>query len=146
MRHLFIAVVFAACGSTTPPAAEHTDDAPKAAPAATITGKDWVLLELEGAPVDSAADRRTPRLHFSATDKTVSGQGGCNTFGGPVTINPDGALSFGDLVTTEMACPGLDLEGKVHAALRSVHRYALVGDTLLLSNAEGVVARWVARK
>ena len=64
-----------------------------------LPGTSWVLVDLDGAaPVGEAP----PTIAFD-DQGSVTGNAGCNTFNGEVTI--DGSdLTFGPLATTQMAC------------------------------------------
>lgn len=82
----------------------------------------WLAEDINGAGV---IDNLQTVLEL-APDGQVSGNGGCNRFGGTASI--DGlALSFSDLFSTEMACAPaiMDQEGKFLAALRQVASYRL---------------------
>ena len=50
-----------------------------------LIGTSWRLTELDGAPTTSEF---TSTAIFSADG--VGGNGGCNTYGGTLTVNPDG--------------------------------------------------------
>ena len=117
-----------------------TDDAPGASP---LAGTAWRLLVLDGKDTDAGV---TSMLVFNA-DGTINGTGGCNTFGGGVTI--DGAtLKFGKLRSTMMACEEeakSHQEAAFHEALSRTASYALeTGELALLDTAGSVVARLAA--
>ena len=86
-----------------------------------LAGTAWRLLVLDGKDTDAGV---TSMLVFNA-DGTINGNGGCNTFGGDVTI--DGAtLKFGELRSTMMACEEAKShqEAAFHEAPRGRHRCA----------------------
>ena len=64
-----------------------------------------------------------------AEDGMVSGNGGCNGFGGKATMTGD-KISFGPLAATKMACPPaiMDQEGKFLAALGDARRWMIDDD------------------
>jgi heat shock protein HslJ len=75
----------------------------------------------------------------------VSGQAPCNAYGGPVVRGPGastvGALEFGGLTRTEMACAEQEqtqLEGRYFAALEATDRVQVSddGETLELTGDE----------
>jgi heat shock protein HslJ len=71
-------------------------------------------------------------------DGTASGSGGCNRFN--TSYETDGAtISFGPVASTRMACEEdvMDQEAMVLGALESAATYAIVGDVLTLSDADG---------
>ena len=90
---LLLGLMLAACGFDDPsPTA--VDGHP-----ATLAGTSWRVVSIAGlqAPVGSE-----PAIAFDAT--TAKGSGGCNTFSGTYRYERSGAISFGDLAMTAMAC------------------------------------------
>jgi heat shock protein HslJ len=83
----------------------------------------WVLVDLDGSTVDPQA---VPTLAFAA-DGTVSGFGGCNTYGGPFSTD-GGVIAIGPLAATEMACegPGSGVESVYLPALDAVGRWEVM--------------------
>jgi heat shock protein HslJ len=86
----------AAEGATT----DAQEAAPAPAPAPELEGTQWLLEDLAGAGV---LDRAQATLSFGEAG-SVHGNGSCNRFMGPVTIEND-SISFGALAATRMACP-----------------------------------------
>ena len=90
-----------------------------AAPADALAGTSWNVTGINNGnqAVVSPATGTTVTLVFG-TDGTVSGSGGCNTYNGNVAVDGD-AISFGPLVSTQMACPQpvMDQETQFFAAL-----------------------------
>jgi heat shock protein HslJ len=104
----------------------------------TLAGTAWNAVELNGAavPLDVGGQDRRPHLVFG-TDGRLSGADGCNRLAGPYTLQA-GAIMFGELVGTRMACPGADeLARRFHEALNGVSRWRLVEDRLELSGTAG---------
>lgn len=77
-------------------------------------------------------------LAFSGDGRT-SGAGGCNRYFGSYESGESGALSFGQIATTRMACPTeiMDQEKAFLQALGDMDRYEIDGDRLRLRNADG---------
>jgi heat shock protein HslJ len=71
---------------------------------APLIQREWVLVALEGQPVEVAEERGRPTLHFDPKEPRVSGMGGVNRYGGRYTIE-GAALTFGPLMATKMAGP-----------------------------------------
>lgn len=69
-------------------------------PGADFVGTRWILAEM-GGTADFADLVLT--LEFSS-DGSVSGFAGCNTFGGPYTVD-ESSLSIGPLASTKIGCP-----------------------------------------
>jgi len=66
----------------------------------SLAGTTWRLLSVQGRPVPAGPDLT---LEFDAD--RVSGNGGCNSFGGQFTYEPaTGALAFSGLLSTMRAC------------------------------------------
>lgn len=71
-------------------------------------------------------------IRFDETQKKVSGNGSCNSFGGSVTID-DNKLQFGNLFSTKMYCEAVQgIETDFFAALGKITRYELKQNCLLM--------------
>lgn len=116
--------------SPTPPAG---DDEPVASGSDMVRpvggdlriGQTWFLV---GGLLDrpGAAGARPATLQFDRT--SVSGQAAVNTYSAEYTAEPDGFLSFGEIVATLMAGPpeAMAAEGAYFEALASVDGYTTV--------------------
>ncbi len=146
ITHLFLTIFLfftCACNSTKPVA-----NNPGATTAASLTGTYWKLTELNGKPVGQAAEgkRREMFITLAAGENRISGNAGCNGFGGTFTRPADGfRLSFSQMIRTQMACDGLDLENEFLAVLEKTDSYYVKGDTLQLTRAKmSALAKFVA--
>lgn len=132
-----LALLLAACQPIQP-------EGPSAAPAGgsaastggtELVGTQWLLTTINGEA--TLADVSVTAL-FDA-EGNVGGTGGCNNYGGPYTV--DGAnLTIGpNLFSTMMACEDAIMaqEGAYLLALTSIATYAIEGETLTLSGADG---------
>jgi heat shock protein HslJ len=65
---------------------------------------------------------------------------GCNSGGGEVAIR-DATLTFGPMISTKMACgsPADDIERVMQATLTGEVAYAIEGDTLTITDANGTI-------
>ena len=73
---------------------------------------------------------------------TASGQGPCNQFSGPYTVDGT-ALGVGPLVATEVACPDLEIEQALFAALEATRSWTIqAGDLILLDDAGNELQRF----
>lgn len=108
-----------------------------------LTGTYWRLIELPGDEAIAVDPALRAHLVLDAEQGRVSGSSGCNRLAGTFTVEGE-ALSFGPLAGTRMACPppAMELERRFHAALASVTRYAIDGETLTLASSDGPVARF----
>lgn len=143
IRHIAVAaalaVTLAACGesaSVTP--------APAAADLKTsLWPSSWIATEIAGKPVVTGSE---PTLIFDADGK-VSGNGTCNRFAGPSTIEA-GTLKFGALISTKMACVGEGLneqETAYFAALGTAEKAVLTSPgTLEITSTAGNATRFRA--
>lgn len=90
---LLIGIVFAACGADDPdPTA--VDGHP-----ATLAGTAWRVVSIGGQRPPAGSE---PAIAFDAT--AAKGSGGCNSFSGSYRYDRTGAIAFGDLAMTAMAC------------------------------------------
>ena len=109
--------------------------------AVTLAYTEWTLVELDGEPVEIAADELAPSLVLDLEEAHVTGSGGVNRLTGHFALSGD-ELRFGPIATTRMAGPenAMRREAAFLAALERVTSYALDGRTLtLLADDEAVV-------
>ncbi|HLO18232.1 MAG TPA: META domain-containing protein [Anaerolineales bacterium] len=68
-------------------------------------------------------------------DGTVTGNSGCNSFGGNYKVKGD-QITFDQIVSTLMACddPRMKQEDAVHKVLTDTTTYKIEGNTLTLTN------------
>ena len=137
------AVLLVGCGSTTTPTSQPTS-APTIVDQSALIGSRWNVLTINGKPL--VGTKPLPFVIESASQ--VSGDGGCNGYGGGITI--DGAnLRIGPLVSTLMACaePGIqDQETALHQQFELVRSYQQTESHLNLLDAEGNVVITMARQ
>lgn len=111
-------------------------------PDALLAGADWVVSEINGAAV---IEGTRVFMAFDPAEGRVSGRGGCNSYGADYSVGGEG-ISFGSVMTTEMACPEdiMVQESRFYAALSgtTLHTFDETG-ALVLTGAQG--ARIVAR-
>ncbi len=113
--------------------------APAQAAGASPVGR-WRAVEISGAPVAAGVETT---LELEAGGK-VSGNGGCNRFGGTATLG-DGSIGFGPTMATRMACPepAMAQEQRFFEMLEKAARWRLEGGGLvLLDRAGGALARF----
>jgi heat shock protein HslJ len=84
------------------------------------------------------------RITLEFADGGVRGSGGCNGYSGTFTEGPGGALAFGPLRTTRMACPQppetMPQEAAFLRALQTVASARREGNRLELRTADGALA------
>ena len=133
------------------PKVDNTTTAPAAAPLASTdsTGlkeKYWKLTEINGKPVKmDSTFMKEPHVIFKTDQNQVNGNGGCNGFGGEYELTAPNRIKIDRIVSTQMACPALDIENQFTKALREADNYYVNGDTLVLNKARmAPLARFVA--
>jgi len=124
-----VAIALAATGcSLTEPASVQT-------PKVDLIGSTWLAEDIDGGGV---IDDAQSTLVFG-TDGRVSGRGGCNQYGGVVTLK--GASMIVDQVfSTKMACAApalMDQETRFLNALQATRSYRVDGTKLVLVDGEG---------
>jgi putative lipoprotein len=87
----------------------------------------WQLDELNGGKV---VTQRVITLEFTSDGK-ISGNGGCNVYGGGYT-QTGSALKFTDIFSTQMACDDLQPENKFFAALQKAGSFKVKNSKLYL--------------
>jgi heat shock protein HslJ len=129
------AFAIAACtsGGASPSATPPVADKP-------LEGTPWQLVEYVGAAGGVVTVPATVTVTATFEGGTVSGNGGCNNYSAPYTV--DGAkLSIGEVQATMMACtgPAGPVEPPYLAILPKVATFAIAGDTLELLNETGTI-------
>jgi putative lipoprotein len=103
--------------------------------AVSLDDTNWTAIGINGEVVDA---KRPPQITF-AQGGAFGGTGGCNRFSGQADISGD-SLTFPDnMAATLMACPPEleEVEDQFLAALQTVTRYAVAGDSLVMMDASG---------
>lgn len=85
MRKLMLCLLLGACAVVQP----------------VLVPSSWQVIALKG---HALGDDVRVTMEFSTG--RVSGISGCNRYTGPVTLRDEGAIEFGLLATTRMACLG----------------------------------------
>ena len=102
-----------------------------------LADTQWRFVKLDGHDVPDGVNAT---LKFESNGH-ASGHAGCNGYGGPWTAS-NGALHFGGLISTKMAClqpaGAMATEHDVFEALHKTGRARMQGDDLVLMDARGV--------
>ncbi len=108
---------------------------------AELLGTRWMLRTLGGDEVPPGPKPAFLQMQEKDGVASVFGNGGCNSFRGPYTLEGS-SLAFGRLVTTMMACPppGMEQETRFLRALDAVASYEIRGTWLVLSGPDGELA------
>lgn len=103
---------------------------------------EWQVVQLPGVAALPSTDR--PTMQFTE-DARVAGRTGCNQYSGSYE-RTDASVTFGQMVSTRMACPGgrMELETAFLAALDATRSLALNDQALsLLGEGGTLLARLV---
>lgn len=83
-----------------------------------LEGK-WNVVEVKG---EKLMEEGLPQMNFNMAENKLHGNTGCNIFN--TTVNLDSSdvsfLTINPAATTMMACPNMDVEGKVLQAMEEV--------------------------
>ena len=110
----------------------------------SLEGTVWKLASMEGIPasaIESEDDAFT--LLFNGEEMLVSGRTDCNRFFGSYNV-ADGALEFGDMGMTRMACPDMQFEDAFVQMLGKVDGFSIEGEELTLFGQQQKLASFKA--
>lgn len=108
------------CGSSKRPVVVLQKKAPTVS-VSELEGK-WMISEVNGEPVPQGMEKQ-PYLQFSVSGKKVHGTGGCNILNGTFEAGEAASFTFGQMMSTMMAGPGMEMEGKVTKAMGAVRSF-----------------------
>ena len=85
---------------------------------------EWIISQVEGEEVGKTEN--VPFISLNVDEKTLHGNAGCNIINGGFEQDVDQPLSlrFSQVISTMMACPNMETEGKILQALNKVHSFA----------------------
>lgn len=106
----------------------------------TISSLDgeWIISKVDGAVIEVAD--KTPFLAFNTAEGKVHGNAGCNILNGSFEQeeNTENSIKFGQMISTMMAGPGMEIEGKIKEAIVKVNSFAVNEDgTVSLNDVDG---------
>jgi heat shock protein HslJ len=108
--------------------------------------KYWKLDQILG--VDIVTLGKLPAeayITFHAEENRVSGNLGCNDFGGNYELTSGNRIRFSELISTLKMCLGENVEDRMKQALNTADSYYLSNDTLILNRARmAPLARFIA--
>ena len=137
---LAVTMVLAGCATARPQVAGPAS--PQSAPTAPqLAGTQWRFVALHGKPIP---DDVHATLRFDEQGH-ASGRAGCNSYGASFLAGGDGALHFGQMLSTKMAClkPAGAMEterGVMDALGQSAHARVGNGEMTLLDVTGAVLA------
>jgi heat shock protein HslJ len=104
---------------------------------ASVTG-NWKLVSHGSASNQTPAAPNVDTSIEFKSDGPMSGNVGCNSFGGDYKLKGD-TITFGPVMSTMMFCEGSvgDQETGTLAVLKDSAKFVLDGDTLTITSADG---------
>jgi heat shock protein HslJ len=105
-----------------------------------LEGTKWVLRSIASVGTDAVSSTVAgTSVTLTMDGGEAGGSGGCNRYHGSYEADASNALTFGALTSTKMACEQAvsDQEQAYFQALEASATYAIDGDRLTLSDADG---------
>lgn len=100
----------------------------------------WNIVEVDGEAVKAEAEE-APFIGFDMSEMSVHGKTDCNLFNASFELKPNdcSAVQLGEIITTMMACPEMELEGKVLEAISQIRsvKQGANADEMCLLDAQG---------
>ena len=114
----------------------------------SLLNGEWLFTQACGKPV---VGDKTVQITFDTATSRVFGNNGCNVFNGSLILGEGTALSFGECITTMMACRPEVTDRNVMQAIGSTTHYAVTKQTkdeltIELLDSEGVAVATLSRQ
>lgn len=116
--------------------ARFTAEAKKPVVPTELTARKWTLQTIGSEPIK--LEKKIPFVVFDGKSGSVSGNGGCNGYGGKFE-SKDSKLKITNVMSTMMACMEdgrMMTEHGLHEGLRNADRYEIKGEKLYLYQGE----------
>ncbi|WP_255495132.1 META domain-containing protein [Dysgonomonas sp. 521] len=104
---------------------------------AQLENQTWALKTLNGEDAKLSFTGKIPDLKFDFSKNTVSGNGGCNGYGGDFTLNEQNVFSAPNLVSTMMACMDANKEPEFFKLLSTPDLEVNLTEDSLLTFSQG---------
>ena len=106
----------------------------------SLTDTKWVLTKLNGDLVNlTSAALEQPFIKLSQNDNAVTGNGGCNGFGGKYTLTDHQTISFSQLLSTMRHCEDHGIESVFMGNVNKAKTYVMIGNELTFKDENGYV-------
>lgn len=102
----------------------------------TLLNDIWALETLNGQPFSDNSSLERPQLEFNLAEKRFIGTNGCNNIFGNIEEITDSKLILGDMASTRMACPNMELPGEFNQLLKQTSSYKIENMKLTLYSEE----------
>lgn len=112
-------------------------------PPSSLNNTYWKLVELNNSklPLSTGSSRE---IHIIIREKnSIKGFSGCNNFFAQVIFD-DSLLQINSLISTQTACPAMDLEAQLQKSLAQADHYHIKGESLVLFSNDQAVAKFIA--
>ena len=90
----------------------------------SVLNGEWKIKEVNGEAIPSGMEKQ-PFIAFDVKKKTIHGNAGCNLINGGFETSTTNAksISFPGVASTMMACPDMEVEGKILKAMNEVKSF-----------------------
>lgn len=106
---------------------------------AELVGR-WILNKINKTVVQNNSSYKNPTMEINASEGKVIGNGGCNRYSGSIKSLGENKISISKVMSTKMACPGMDMEMKYFEALTAKSlTYKLSDSKLIFYNNENTL-------
>ncbi len=105
---------------------------------AELTGKKWLMSELVSKSIKGK--KKVYYIEFMM-DNTFIAFAGCNSFHGSYKLKGEN-ISFGDVITTKMACEDMKDENSLMEVLRDADQYRIENGQLLILDGKSTAAKF----
>lgn len=110
----------------------------------TLDSNKWRLTKIYTTDSVMLVPGTKAFFHFNIAGGKINGNGGCNSFGGKVTVDGNN-LKLGNIFSTKMYCNEIQpVENEFFSQLQKVTRYEIKGKKLILFNADDAVLEFEA--
>lgn len=97
-----------------------------------LTAGNWKLESINGKAIsDADFANGAPVANFSA-DYKITGNSGCNSYGGSYNLNDVGGMNISQVISTKMFCDGVAGETAYLEALNKINMAQVDADKLTL--------------
>ena len=140
----------ALCGSSNRPIIVLQKKAPTVK-LSDLSGK-WIISEAGGQSIpegEKILKEGLPNMEFDMKDNKVHGNAGCNIFNSTVVLDDQdiSSITINPAATTMMACPDMEVEGRVMKALNEVKSFGkLAGGGIGLYDADNTLVMVLVKK
>lgn len=107
-----------------------------------LTANGWQLTEINGEKINTDG----VYINFDLTKNAVGGKGGCNGFGGDLSVN-ENEIKIRRIISTKMFCEATsEIENKFFTHLASAEKYEIKGGKLFLYSDGKTLLKFMEKK